>query len=202
MIAECVKVIDFSSWQGRVDYQKVKASGVEAVYVRWGVGHVTADAAYPYNYIHATTEGLDFGGYQVLDFRRDPIWQADMYLAGLYDSALRPCLDAERYQTASRRTNAINAMKWLEQVENHLNVRPIIYTRKYWWDTHIDSSYSDFSVYGLWVANYTSRATPLIPKAWLHYILWQYRDKGSVPGIIGAVDFNRFGADPRAIYRP
>lgn len=199
---DCPKVIDFSSWQGRVDYEKVKAEGVKAVYVRWGHGHVYSDAAYAYNYINAETAGLDFGAYQVLDFRRDPIWQADMYLAGLFDSALRPCLDAERYQLASTVVNASHALRWLEHVEAHLGVKPLIYTRKYWWQSYMGSFAGWSSEYPLWVANYTSRSKPLMPKQWQEYALWQYSKKGTIAGINGAVDFNRLGVDKRTIFRP
>jgi len=199
--SDCPTVIDFSSWQGRVDYSKLKAAGVKAVYVRWGVGHINGDAAYAYNSIQAEIAGIDLGAYQVLDFRRDPLWQADMYLAGLYDSALRPCLDAERYQTTNRGFNAVRAKVWLNQVETHLNVKPLIYTRKYWWERWIDGSLTDFSQYGLWVANYTKRSKPLMPKAWQEYVLWQYNNKGKIDGINGTVDFNRLGANERGIYR-
>ena len=202
MRADCPKVIDFSSWQGRVDYDQLKDEGVEAVYVRWGHGHVYADAAYAYNAIHAETAGLDFGAYQVLDFRRDPIWQADMYIAGLYDSVLRPCLDAERYQTEFPLINAKRAKAWLDRVEDNLGVKPLIYTRKYWWDRWIGGYAGWPFQYPLWVANYTTRSKPLIPKQWQEYALWQYADKQTIAGINGAVDFNRLGVDKRAIYRP
>ncbi len=197
----CPKVIDFSSWQGRVDYKKLKAEGVEAVYVRWGVGHINADAAYAYNYLHASDEGVDFGAYQVLDFRRDPVWQADMFLAGHYDDDLLPVLDAERYQTTSPRNNAIAAKFWLDTVEVHLSVKPLIYTRKYWWEANM-GRWADWSAeYPLWVANYTRRAKPLLPRQWSDYALWQYSAKGQIDGVPGTFDFNRFGSDPRAIYR-
>lgn len=198
---DCPKVIDFSSWQGRVDYKKVKAEGVEAVYVRWGVGHVNADAAYFYNTVHAMIAHLDVGGYQVLDFRRDPIWQADMYLASLVDTNLRPVLDAERYQHSISKVNAYNARLWLEQVETHLGVKPMIYTRKYWWEANM-GPYADWSSeYPLWVANYTLRSKPLLPRQWKDYALWQYDAKGKIEGVSGVVDFNRLGTDPEGIYR-
>ena len=136
-----------------------------------------------------------------MNFDRDPLWQADMYLAGLYDSALRPCLDAERYQTTSSTTNAVRAKQWLDRVERHLGVKPLIYTRKYWWDANINWHYADFSEYPLWVANYTSRSKPLMPKQWQEYALWQYSKYGKIAGVNGAVDFNRFGANERGIYR-
>lgn len=198
---DCPPVIDYSSWQGRADLTQVKAEGVEAVYVRWGYNHVSADSAYSYNFIEADRAELDFGGYQVLVFNRDPIWQADQYLAGLFDSALLPVVDLERGAMPSAKQNASNAKAWLDQVESHLGVKPMIYTRGYWFDLHL-GNYADWaSEYPLWVANYTTRSIPRIPKQWKNHALWQYADKQTIRGISGAIDFNRYGNDPRGIYR-
>jgi len=52
----------------------------------------------------------------------------------------------------------------------------------------------------LWIAQYTSASSPSWPKGtWPTWTLWQYTDKGSLPGIDGGVDFNRFnGSDENA----
>jgi lysozyme len=49
----------------------------------------------------------------------------------------------------------------------------------------------------LWIAQYTNAASPSWPtQVWPQWSLWQYSDTGSVPGISGNVDVNRFnGSD-------
>lgn len=45
--------------------------------------------------------------------------------------------------------------------------------------------------YRLWLAQYTS-GTPTVPPGWPHYWLWQYTDKGSVPGVNPPTDLNDY----------
>ncbi len=49
-----------------------------------------------------------------------------------------------------------------------------------------------FGTLPLWVANYTNKPQPKIPKGWNTYELWQYSDQGIVKGIKTRVDLNRF----------
>lgn len=44
--------------------------------------------------------------------------------------------------------------------------------------------------YPLWIAAYTNKKQPALPKGWDKYWLWQYSNKGAVPGIKGDVDLN------------
>lgn len=44
--------------------------------------------------------------------------------------------------------------------------------------------------YRLWIAQYG--ASVKLPVGWTEYYLWQYTDRGSIEGISGSVDMNRF----------
>jgi lysozyme len=52
-----------------------------------------------------------------------------------------------------------------------------------------------FAKYPLWIANYTTKPQPLVPannwggNGWM---FWQYTENGSVAGVKGDVDRNRF----------
>lgn len=54
--------IDVSKWQGSVNWDKVKASGVDFVIIRAGIGK-TVDPKFEANYKGATTAGLNVGAY-------------------------------------------------------------------------------------------------------------------------------------------
>jgi nucleoid-associated protein YgaU len=50
----------------------------------------------------------------------------------------------------------------------------------------------DFSEYPLWIAHYTEKPRPRLPKGWKRWTLWQYTDQGRVSGIGGRCDLDRF----------
>ena len=57
--------IDVSSWQGNIDFAKVKASGIDFVIIRAGYGRETRqnDNCFELNYRNAKAAGLDVGAY-------------------------------------------------------------------------------------------------------------------------------------------
>ena len=60
-----IKGIDVSSWQGNIDFAKVKASGIDFVIIRAGYGRETRqnDNCFELNYRNAKAAGLDVGAY-------------------------------------------------------------------------------------------------------------------------------------------
>lgn len=69
---------------------------------------------------------------------------------------------------------------------------PVIYTGSFWRD-QMKNPDKDYGC-SLWLAAYVSDPTPYVPVAWKDggFDFWQYTDKGSVPGISGGVDLDRF----------
>jgi GH25 family lysozyme M1 (1,4-beta-N-acetylmuramidase) len=66
----------------------------------------------------------------------------------------------------------------------------MIYTAGYVWNAL--GNPSDLTNYPLWVANPSTAASPILPKPFTQYALRQYSFKGTMPGITGAVDLDRF----------
>ena len=60
-----IKGIDVSSWQGNIDFGKVKASGIDFVIIRAGYGREVSqiDKCFVQNYNAAKVAGLDVGAY-------------------------------------------------------------------------------------------------------------------------------------------
>jgi lysozyme len=52
----------------------------------------------------------------------------------------------------------------------------------------------------LWLARY-STTPPVVPPAWTTWTLWQFCDDGTIPGIEGAVDIDRFNGSIAQLYR-
>ena len=66
---------------------------------------------------------------------------------------------------------------------------PIIYTSPSFINY---DSYPGFGKYPLWIANWGVNCPNLPNNTWANWDAWQYTDKGSVNGISGAVDRDRF----------
>ena len=56
---------------------------------------------------------------------------------------------------------------------------------------HLDGG-SGFAGHPLWVAAYSEAAEPPVPAAWSKATIWQWSDTGSIAGISGDVDHDRF----------
>lgn len=75
----------------------------------------------------------------------------------------------------------------------NINITPYIYTRTSFWDKYVAETPDIVKECPLWIARW-GEAPPQpyeLPKGWHDWAIWQYADKGSVPGITGPVDLNR-----------
>lgn len=58
--------IDVSDWQGYIDYNQVRASGIEVVYIKSSQGSNIKDPYFDINYENAKANGLKVGFYHFL----------------------------------------------------------------------------------------------------------------------------------------
>lgn len=58
--------IDVSDWQGYIDYEQVRASGIEVVYIKSSQGSNIKDPYFDINYENAKANGLKVGFYHFL----------------------------------------------------------------------------------------------------------------------------------------
>jgi len=70
--------------------------------------------------------------------------------------------------------------------------RPILYTNPAAWAL-VEAEVSNFffAQLPLWIAHW-GVTEPEVPDAWADWTFWQYTSTGTLPGITGAVDLNRF----------
>jgi hypothetical protein len=66
----------------------------------------------------------------------------------------------------------------------------MIYVSPSFWQSHLGNS-TAFHHYPLWVAHW-GVSSPTVPGGWPTWTFWQRTDSGSVDGIAGRVDMNRF----------
>ena len=78
---------------------------------------------------------------------------------------------------------------WLDIVEDHYGVKPIVYTYVNFYSQYLSG---EFDNYPLWAAHYLEKDKPRIKRKW---IFWQHSERGRVNGIRTRVDFNVFNGD-------
>jgi len=197
--------IDISSWQGAVDFAKVRAAGKRFVIAKATEGTTWNDRMYPAYKKYALANGLKFAGYH---FARpdstpgDATSEANHFVAvlGLKRGMLVPALDLE--VSGGLSVSALQAWvkTFLGRVYQLTGARAMIYSNAYFWSTNMGNT-SWFAANGypvLWIAHWGT-SSPTVPgsnwasKGW-H--LWQYSDCGKVSGISGCVDLDRIkGSD-------
>ncbi|MCX5748559.1 MAG: GH25 family lysozyme [Proteobacteria bacterium] len=191
---ETTKGIDVSKWQGDVNWSKVKTSGVAFAFLRVSDGATARDAKFDRNWAGTKANGIIRGAYQFFRPSQNVTAQADLMIAalgGTYTPGdLPPVIDVEDDGGLSTATVAARTRVWVDRVGAALGVTPIVYTGKYFWRDEVGSPAS-FGGNPLWIAQYTSLC-PDLPAPWAKWTFWQYTDKGSISGVSGNVDTNRF----------
>jgi GH25 family lysozyme M1 (1,4-beta-N-acetylmuramidase) len=187
------KGIDVSKWQGTINWTSVKNAGVAFAFIRLSDGANTKDAKFVANWAGAKSAGVIRGAYQFFRPTQNVNTQADMMIAaiGTYTPGdLPPVIDVEDDGGLAPATVAARVRQWVDRVTAALGVKPIVYTGKYFWRDEVGSP-SSFAPNALWIAQYTTLC-PDLPGPWTRWTFWQYTDAGTVAGISGPVDTNRF----------
>ncbi len=188
--------IDVSSWQGDIDWDKVRESGIEFVIVRAGyrgsvTGAIVKDKYFDANVSGALAAGLQVGVYFVTQAinETEAVEEASavMEMCSPYDLTLPIYLDVEgsnggRGDLIDKETRTLVCEAFCRTLENAGQAGGV-YACRYWLTTNIDAPKLDR--YNVWLAEY--RSTPLYNG---YYSMWQYTSKGRVDGINGNVDFD------------
>ena len=190
--------IDVSHWQGTIDWAKVRGAGKTFVIAKATEGVGFKDDKYAINKAGAMGQGLKFGAYHFAQPANDPIKEADWFVnnSSYQRGMLIPTLDLER--TGGRGPTALTTWvkAWLGRVSDRLGVKPMMYVSPSFWRANLnDTRWFADNGYGiLWVAHWgtTSPSVPASNWGGRSWTFWQYSSDGSVPGISGRVDLNRY----------
>jgi len=189
--------VDVSTYQGAVDWTKVKAAGRAFAITRVGDG-LGGDNTFDANWAGIKKAGMVRGAYQYFRAGDDPKQQADILLAKIgtpADGDLPPTLDLETLDGQSAATVVANVKTWLAYVKMKTGRTPMVYTSPGFWPS-IGSP--DLSAYVLWVAHWGTTC-PTMPTGWSTWSFHQDADNGTVSGISGAVDTDVFDGDQAAL---
>lgn len=182
--------IDVSKWQGNIDWQKVKASGVQFAMLRAGYGRFAgqADETFEKNYQAASSAGISVGAYHYSYAKTVEQAKAEaMYCLSLIKGktfAFPICYDVEddvqKDLTKDELSDIITA--FCETLEN-AGYYVSVYMNLHWLNTKVREDI--FEKYDIWLAHWTQKTTFA-----RDYGLWQYSSNGTVDGITGRVDLD------------
>lgn len=192
--------IDVSAFQGDIDWQAVKASGIEFVFLRLGYrgygpeGSLHEDENFKEYIVGAQTAGLDVGVYffsQAVS-EQEAVEEAEFCIDVLYPYALQlpVVFDAENIEHDDARTDKIggaqftkNAVAFCDRILQEGYYQTAIYSNLKWEAFMYDLE--ALADYPIWYADYEKQ-----PQTPYRFTWWQYSEKGSVPGIAGKVDLD------------
>ncbi len=198
--------MDISHHQNEIEWNEIKADGVNFVYIKASQSTHFKDPKFKQNRSAAKSECLYRGAYHFYITGKDPIKQAENFIAavGILESGdLPPVLDLEELgikTPVNIETYQKNTLLWLKTVEKKLGIKPIIYSNPSFANTYLNNP--DFAKYKLWIAEYTKGKTPKIPNTWKNegWIIWQRTDREKLDGI-GKVDYDLFQGDAEAFMK-
>jgi lysozyme len=189
--------IDVSRHNDRINWERVRqmeADGVrlQFVFIKATEGATLADKHFKKNWREAKKSNLRRGAYHFYHPTRDPVKQATNFInhVDLIAGDFAPVVDFEVINGQSADTVIHGLRLWLQTVEDHYGVRPIIYTNGNLYRKYIKGNLDD---YPLWIADYSTKHLRDYDPDQLYF--WQHNQNGWVQGIRGQVDFNVFIMD-------
>lgn len=184
--------VDVSDYQGTINWADVKSSGRAFAIARVSDGSGTPDTTFAANWPAMKSAGLVRGVYQYFRASDSPTAQATLVtnaIGSLGAGDLPPIADIETLDGETGATLVANLATWVSAITTATGRTPIIYTAEGFWDALPNTS--QFANVTLWVANW-GVTCPDTPTPWTAWSLWQYNDNGTVSGIAGAVDIDKF----------
>lgn len=185
--------IDISHYQGSIDWvqlttNKTTKFPIHFVFMKATEGSDHADDTFPFNFDQAHRYGFIRGAYHFFSPKTDPLKQADFFIrtVQLIPGDLPPVLDVETIGKSTPHDLRIAVKTWLDRIESHYGVKPILYTSYKFKNRYLSDSV--FNTYPYWIAHYYVDSVKY-EGPW-HF--WQHTDVGNVPCIREEVDLNVF----------
>lgn len=185
--------IDVSHYQGNIDWELLRNQGsidecpIRFVMIKATEGANKLDSKFQYNFEKAHEYGFTRGAYHFYSTKSSAKDQAEHFIrqVALKNGDLPPVLDVElkpKNQTDDEFRSSV--LEWLNRVEAHYKVKPIIYTYYRFKTQYLSDTI--FNQYPYWIAHYYVDSVAYRGP----WKFWQHTDVGRLPGIRGDVDFN------------
>jgi lysozyme len=190
--------IDVSEYQGEIDWDEadsIENFKIGFVFVRATCGIDKLDFNFKENWKQVRSKKIIRGAYHYYRPNENSIAQAKFFVktVKLSKGDLPPILDIEQLpENQSIDSLKVGLHRWLDYVDAHYKIKPIIYTGESYYKDFLKD---EFSEYTFWVANYNFWVES-IKDDWL---FWQFSEKGIVNGINENVDINIYNGSPKML---
>ena len=192
------KAIDVSTYQGSINFSKVKSDGVDYTFIRCGYrgyseGKIQDDASFDENAAAALRNGLKIGTYFFTQAttKAEAEEEAEYVLKRIapYNVTLPVAIDVEKITTGTARQAKLTdseltdiVVAFCEKIKA-AGYTPMVYANMNYFAGHLDLS--RLESYHKWYAFYSD-------SLYMPYkiAMWQYSSEGKVSGIDGNTDIN------------
>jgi lysozyme len=181
---------DVSEYQSIIDWENTynidESFEMSFVFIRATAGNNKIDRRFKENWKNAKARNLICGAYHYYRPNENSFEQANNFIktVKLKKGDLPPVLDIEKLpKTQSIANLKLGLRRWLEIVEKHYKVKPIIYSGESYYN---DFLREEFSEYPFWIANYNFWVKE-IKHEW---DFWQFTENGKLEGVKGRLDLN------------
>ena len=184
--------IDISHHQGAINWEQLQKTQntpfpIRFVFIKASEGGDFGDSIFQRNFSNARKFGFIRGAYHFYNPATDPDKQADFFIrtAKLESGDLPPMLDVEKVGDSEYLLRK-NIKVWLDKVERHYHVKPILYASYKFKIRYLaDSVFND---YPYWIAHYYADSVAYSGE----WKFWQHTDSGRLPGVNEKVDLDVF----------
>lgn len=189
--------IDVSSYQGWINWQKVKKMHQDSIHISFAFikateGVLIADPLFQRNWVECKKAGITRGAYHYFRPRFSGKWQAKFFLQNFKSlkGDLPVVVDVEELDRQPPEKMRTELTAFLDEVTLKTKVKPIIYSGLKFYEDNLAGYYSG---YNLWLSNFNHPELAVIPAT--NWKFWQHSDKAKVNGIPHTVDFDAFRGD-------
>ncbi|MGF9979271.1 DUF5776 domain-containing protein [Viridibacillus arvi] len=178
-------IADISKWQGTIDWATA-SKNLDLVIIRTQYGSILEDIKHKEYEAGALKYGVPFGvySYSLAESSADAKAEANSFYNRASKDAKFYVLDVEENTSTSGESMRTIINAYVKQLRTKTDKKIGVYIAHHLYeDLNIDTSKFDF----VWIPRYNNTNTPPA----YNYNLWQYTDKGIVPGISTYVDLNR-----------
>jgi lysozyme len=208
-----VEGLDVYSGTGTIDWSMVASSGRGFAFIKATQGDYNKQSTFSKMWADSLAAGVKRSPYHFFDGTIDGTAQATAFLdelatvGGLQTGDLPAMLDIECPTSSSESgaqadcehtgdsgwvaTATLNQriFDWLDAVQSATGRAPIIYSYPSWFAS-VGVTDARLANFPLFIASYNSCAT--IPQPWSSAVFWQYSATGTVPGVTGGADVDRY----------
>lgn len=200
--------IDVAKYQGKIDWQKVKASGIDFAMIRVGyrtqkTGEIFEDPYARYNLQEAQKAGIKLGAYFFStaiteeEAKQEAVWVSQ--ILAKYPITYPVAYNCEGFKDSENRQYGLSkedrtalAVTFLDYIKEQ-GYDPMFYAAKNELTGSADWDTAQLSgKYPIWVSQYPDVPYPRTARSDYSgsHTMWQYTSRGTVDGIAKSVDMN------------